>query len=131
MLQHLDTPRSYVQMLFLDYSSAFDTFISGLLYEKLGGKSTLTFLSANLKDQRMLELVGLPPVHSHRLPVRPKDVSYHLYFSPFLLMIMYHTRGGSRHFERGVYKSLGQGPEPRVGGPGGRSPPGEKGFQQF
>ena len=35
MLQHLETPRSYVRMLFVDYSSAFNTIIPGKLYEKL------------------------------------------------------------------------------------------------
>ena len=34
MLQHLDTPNSYVRMLFVDYSSAFNTIIPGKLYEK-------------------------------------------------------------------------------------------------
>ena len=35
MLQHLDTPKSYVRMLFVDYSSAFNTIIPGKLYDKL------------------------------------------------------------------------------------------------
>ena len=35
MLQHLDIPKSYVLMLFVDYSSAFNTIIPGKLYDKL------------------------------------------------------------------------------------------------
>ena len=35
MLQHLDFPRTYVRMLFVDYSSAFNTIIPGKLFEKL------------------------------------------------------------------------------------------------
>ena len=35
MLQHLDTPKSYVRMLFVDYSSAFNTIIPGKLYNKV------------------------------------------------------------------------------------------------
>ena len=35
MLQHLDKPKSYVRMLFIDYSSAFNTIIPGKLYDKL------------------------------------------------------------------------------------------------
>ena len=35
MLQHLDTPKKYARILFIDFSSAFNTIVPTLLYNKL------------------------------------------------------------------------------------------------
>ena len=37
LLQHLDTPRSYARVLFVDYSSAFNTIVPQKLFNKLIG----------------------------------------------------------------------------------------------
>ncbi|KAK3522494.1 hypothetical protein QTP86_016002, partial [Hemibagrus guttatus] len=70
ILQHLDKPGTYARILFVDFSSAFNTIIPGTLLNKLTQLSVPTsicqWITSFLTDRQQRVRLGKLPHHQHR-----------------------------------------------------------------
>ncbi len=82
ILQHLDRPGTYVRILFVDFSSAFNTIIPDTLQNKLTQLSVTTsvcqWITSFLTDRQQLVRLG----NSHPAPAPPALVLLRAAFAP-------------------------------------------------
>ncbi|KAK3536689.1 hypothetical protein QTP86_017613 [Hemibagrus guttatus] len=88
ILQHLDSPGSYARILFVDFSSAFNTIIPALLRDKLFQlnvpDSMCSWITDFLTDRRQFVRLGTHVSDLQHISTgSPKAVSFLLCYSPF------------------------------------------------
>ncbi|KAK3532073.1 hypothetical protein QTP86_006799 [Hemibagrus guttatus] len=88
VLQHLDSPGSYARILFVDFSSAFNTIIPALLRDKLFQlnvpDSMCSWITDFLTDRRQFVRLGTHVSDLQHISMDPpKAVSFLLCYSPF------------------------------------------------
>ena len=77
ILRHLDCPNGYARILFLDFSSAFNTIVPQKLFEKLQYLSVPLSLCHWILDFLVVSQAQQPPVVNHRSEHRCPDASCH------------------------------------------------------
>ena len=86
ILQHLDSSGTYARILFVDFSSAFNTIIPALLQDKLSQlsvpDSTCRWITGFLSDRRQHVRLGKSLIPGPSAPVPLKAVLFPLYSSP-------------------------------------------------